>query len=290
MNIAVFGSGFLMKQLISSILSAGHTITALGTNPGMNIDDLGFKEIGINPIIIQDYHHACELPIDLVLLYSFAPLIDQESLDKKPFINIHYALLPRFRGFHGFIWSMINGEEKMGYTVHKVDVGIDSGDIYFQYAIEVDECMNINDVRTILDQHLTENIGEYLTLIESKHQQSVPQDESQAIYVTRRKPEDGQIDWTWTSRQISNFIRALTPPTTPGAFTFFKGEILIITHATFLDTPSYFFTAGKVAAFDGNSVLVKCGDKMLKVIEVIYHEKICYPAEIIKSVGIQLGV
>jgi methionyl-tRNA formyltransferase len=46
----------------------------------------------------------------------------------------------------------------------------------------------------------------------------VPQDDSQATYFTGRKPEDGRIQWSQTSRQIFNLIRAVTDPY-PGAFT-----------------------------------------------------------------------
>ena len=48
--------------------------------------------------------------------------------------------------------------------------------------------------------------------------QETPQDESQATYFGGRKPEDGRIDWTQTSAQIFNLIRAVTDPY-PGAFT-----------------------------------------------------------------------
>lgn len=289
MKVVLLGSGYLMSRLIRTILSKGHEIIAVGTNKGSSLNDWKLDSIGIKPIVLTDFHEAITLKPDVVLMYSYTPLIDGDSISKQLFVNIHYALLPRFRGFHGFIWSMINDEKEMGYTVHQVEEGIDNGPIYFQHSVTVNDHQDINNVRAVLDEHLVNNIGKYLTQIENKIQPR-PQDESKAIYVTKRKPEDGLIDWNWPARLVFNHIRALTPPATPGAYSFYKGTELIITRATYIDAPKYFITPGKVVAFYDNSILVKCSDSIIQIDEVIYNGKQCFPKEVIRYIGTQLGI
>lgn len=285
-NIALLGSGHIMKRLAISIIKEGHRIEVVGTNPNADIKSWELDEIGINPEIVKEYSEICNLPVDAILMFSYAPLIKGEYLCQKQFINIHYALLPRFRGFHGFIWSLINDEPNVGYTVHKVNEGIDSGDIYFQHSIKVNDNVNIIELRESLDNHLSENIGKYLTLIE-KGCQAVPQDDSKAIYVTKRNPEQGEINWNWNARLIFNHIRALTPPMTPGAYSFYKDRKIVFTKARYLKSENYYSTVGKILNINNTtgSILVKCSDRPIEITEVSLDGINMIPAELFKKVG-----
>lgn len=285
MRIALLGSGILMQQLAKSTLDAGHEIIAVGTNVGADLSCWQLDTFDIKPVIIEDYRKICDMPVDAVLMFSYMPLIKEDYLAKKKFINIHYALLPRYRGFHGFIWSMINDEEKMGYTVHLVDQGIDSGPVYFQHAVDSNDNMNINDVRHLLDKHLVDNIGNYLTEIENG-KEHIAQVDSKAIYVTKRSPEDGLIDWNWSARLVFNHIRALTPPATPGAYSYYKGQKIVFTQAEWFENESYFAKSGEVVYINYEGyVLVKCGDGVLKINEIQVNGQTMMPGAMIKIVG-----
>ncbi|WP_223213347.1 formyltransferase family protein [Campylobacter coli] len=60
-------------------------------------------------------------------------------IEKNTIINCHSALLPKHKGMNARIWAIYEGDEKSGITWHKVDYGIDTGDILVQKEIDIDE-------------------------------------------------------------------------------------------------------------------------------------------------------
>jgi methionyl-tRNA formyltransferase len=227
---------------------------------------------------------------DLAYMVSYPRIIPGEMFSKSLFVNTHYAPLPRYRGWHGLVWSIINDEPRVGYTVHRVQDGIDNGSIYYQHLTELSNDDTINTVMTRLDNHLIDNIAGICHSI-ADGQIPIPQDESGAIYVTKRVPADGRIDWSRPSRQIFNLVRALCPPYTDGAFTTYRGKTLYVVGAKLLSTPSYLGVVGKVVNVDpGKGVWVKTGDNVVLVQDVIFDGLRANASEILTRVGIQLGV
>ena len=61
---------------------------------------------------------------------NYTKLIESDLLDKYLFVNIHGGILPKWRGFSANLWALLNGEKKVGYTVHRIRKGMDCGEIY----------------------------------------------------------------------------------------------------------------------------------------------------------------
>jgi methionyl-tRNA formyltransferase len=136
---------------------------------------------------------------------------------------------------------------------------VDNGDIIAQEPFPIDK----NDTCAIVYKKATrasiELLREYLPRIASGTAPRMPQDESEATYVSQRKPEDGSIDWSWDAKRIHDFIRAQTHPY-PGAFCFVpSGETMRVWQATVLPFP-YYGSAGQVVMVDIDHVVVTCGD------------------------------
>jgi methionyl-tRNA formyltransferase len=227
---------------------------------------------------------------DAVLMVSWPRLVPPAALAASRFINIHAALLPRYRGLHGGTWAIVNGERLHGYTVHAVDAGIDAGPIYYQGVVEPSIDDDVNAIRRQILEHYTANIGEVVRRILGGDLLAVPQDESQATYVGRRTAEDGQIDWHASAWRVYGLVRALAPPYTAGAHTTLRGEPLWITRATWRPGPAYIATEGQVVArTPGEGVLVKCGDQALLVREVAFRGATVEAVELFGVVGARLG-
>ena len=80
-----------------------------------------------------------EKGVDLVVVYG-TRLISSKLLSvvQKPFINIHAGITPQFRGGHGAYWALAEGvPELAGVTVHKIDTGIDTGEVISQQGIVI---------------------------------------------------------------------------------------------------------------------------------------------------------
>lgn len=183
-----------------------------------------------------------------VFMCSYPKLIPEDLLEKVHFLNMHGALLPSYRGIHGGTWAIINGERYHGYTIHKVDKGIDSGPVYYQGRIETSINEDVNSIRDRIYKHFAENSYEVFERIFSGKLIPVPQEEESAKYVCKRYPQDGKICWKETAWNVHNLIRALAPPYTEGAFTYYKEKPLFITKSYFSQSPSYISIPGQVVA------------------------------------------
>lgn len=291
MRIVLLGFGeellFFIKTMYGKINIVGYGITEKYSDVAVEITDFCNQK---NIPVIKSHYELTDLKPDIVFMISYPPLIEESYINTYNFINMHGALVPEYRGLHGGTWAIINGERVHGYTIHKVDSGIDSGPVYHQGFVNAEMTDDVHIIRRKIFEKFAEEIEVvFLDIIEGSIQ-PVEQDEKKAKYVSRRKPEDGLISWNNSAENTHNLIRALTPPYTKGAFTYYKSEELFIVDSELLDYPSYIATNGQVVSnFKGRGVLVKCGDKPLLIKDVIYYDKRMNSSELFKTVGARLG-
>jgi methionyl-tRNA formyltransferase len=151
-------------------------------------------------------------PERLIVLAGYREILPAALVEERCIINVHYALLPRYRGLHSVVWALLNDEPEIGLSVHRVDAGIDSGDIIHQYGIAIDDTFTSRDVMAALDHHIAERLGEVIAGFLSGARQPQSQDASQATWVPRRNQDDCLIDFSETHRQLDLFFRALVAP------------------------------------------------------------------------------
>ena len=88
----------------------------------------------INPINIEE---AYLIPNLIFISLHFDKIIKIENFKSKKLFNIHFSLLPKFKGMHTTAWPILNGEKLSGVTLHKIDNGIDTGDIISQIKFKI---------------------------------------------------------------------------------------------------------------------------------------------------------
>jgi methionyl-tRNA formyltransferase len=236
--------------------------------------------------IVENHYDAINREPKIILLISYPPLINRTELEIANFINIHGALVPKYRGMHGGTWAIINGERLHGFSVHEVDNGIDDGPVYYQAAVEIEINENVNEIRKKIHQKFITVFEDVIMQIYNGELKPVQQNENEAIYVCKRRESDGIINWSESAFEVHNLIRALCPPYTKGAFTFYKGKKLYISKSIYCEKPKYKGIVGQVVStYPDGSILVKCGDAALQITEIIFEDRIISPANIISKVG-----
>jgi len=234
-----------------------------------------------------------ELEPDCVVVSSFHRIIPQSLLSRCRFVNVHYAMLPRYRGRANVNWAVINGEAITGISIHEIAPGLDAGNILFQYAIEIGAEDTVADLYRCLNdvqrRALGETVEHFLDGDPGK-----PQDELHASYGCTRLPDDGEIDWSAPSIVIDRLVRALARPF-PGAFTYLDQKRLTVWRAARLAyAPRYDGRIpGRVVNVERSEgfVDVLTGDGMLRVFEVqIEGGEVASAASVIRSVKIRLGL
>ena len=162
----------------------------------------------------------------IIVVVAYGRILPKTILDLAPYgcLNVHYSLLPKYRGAAPAAWTIINGEEQGGVTTMKLVEKMDAGAIYLQESLPLAP----DETTASLQEKLTP-IGCRLlaeTLRTLKEGCLIPkeQDESQASLAPMLKKEDGLIDWRRPAAEIERRVRGLDP--WPGSFTYLNGLLL----------------------------------------------------------------
>lgn len=155
---------------------------------------------------------------------------DVLKIPQKGCLNIHPALLPKYRGRYSTAWAIFNGEKETGVTVHWMDEGVDSGPIIMQKKFSI---TNTDTAKTVYDKFTktgTELFGIFLKKwLQGRKTDAMTQNEHDATYYKKGLPNNGQIDWSWDGKKLYNFIRAMTfEPFPPPSFTIGKKKMVIV--------------------------------------------------------------
>jgi methionyl-tRNA formyltransferase len=204
-----------------------------------------------------------------VLMINWPYILRDDFINQQVrVLNVHNSLLPKYRGRHAFAWAMINGEEEVGYTLHQVDTSVDSGPIFAQLSFPIFPEDDINTLFARGWKLLKKWLPEQLALLCQGVLTPRPQDERVASYFKARSANLGLIRWDQPGPAIRNFVRALRPPYTPGAFIEHAGERFVVdTCEVKAAAPAAVLTPGQVLTLDlmDNSAVIACADGHAKV-------------------------
>jgi methionyl-tRNA formyltransferase len=230
---------------------------------------------------------------DCVVVSSFGRLLPAATIGRCPFINVHYAPLPAYRGQANVNWAIVNGETRTGLSIHVLELEADAGAVLFQETIDITERDTVADLYARLNELQRKHLGETVVRFLAGDR-GTPQHVADATYGCMRLPCDGEIDWREGTVAIDRLVRALVPPF-PGAFTYVAGERLIVWKAEPVqNTPKYAGRIpGRVVAVSRREghVDVLTGDGTLRLLEVQRDgEEPCQAANVIRSVRTTLGL
>jgi len=178
-----------------------------------------------------DFIHS--LSPDLIVVSTFSQIIIKTiiQIPKYGVINIHPSLLPRYRGTTPTAWTLINGEEETGISVHFIeDEMIDSGRIILQSRLKIMPEDTDGTLRHRLAELSKTTLSRAIDLVLITDRSSFPpQDESVATYFRKRTIEDAEINKDMPFKKILNLIRAMTP--FPGAYLIHNNSKYIVKSA-----------------------------------------------------------
>jgi len=241
-RIVFFGYSEVGYECLSLLLERGDNVVALITHEDNPTEKIWFKtpavaarEKGI-PVFTPESVNNPEwreriaaLQPDLILSVYYRHMIGTKilALPRLGAWNMHGSLLPKYRGRAPINWAVLHGEPRIGMTLHRMVKAADAGDVVDQEGVDI-------SLRDTAEQAFRKVLpcarvvlARQIDALLAGTVKETPQDDSQATYFGGRKPEDGRVIWTQTSRQIFNLIRAVTDPY-PGAFTEVNGSRLMV--------------------------------------------------------------
>lgn len=182
-----------------------------------------------NPEVIKMIKNANP---EIIFSIGGMQIIPKEIINtpKLGVLNIHPALLPKYRGRYSTAHAIFNGEKETGVTVHWMNEEIDAGPIIMQKSYPIGDNDTAKEVYNQFTEIGTNLFADFIKLwISGKKIIATPQNERQATYYPKGLPNDGKINWNWSGEQIRNFIRAMTfAPYPPVDFNLGDKKMLII--------------------------------------------------------------
>src|SRR2546423_12059145 len=180
-------------------------------------------------------------------------------------INVHFSLLPKYRGAAPVNWAIVRGEEETGVTTMQIDEGLDTGAICLQRATRIGAEETAPELLARLASVGADLLGE--TLAHLAEIEPRPQRDEDATLAPILKREDGLIDWRMTAVDIERRVRGLQP--WPNAHTEFRGQRLVVWQARPHAAHEGAARAGEVIVAHGDQLVIACRrETALQLVEV----------------------
>jgi methionyl-tRNA formyltransferase len=198
---------------------------------------------------------------DLVVTAAYGRLIKkhQLSMPNNGWLNIHFSLLPRWRGAAPVQFTILNGDELSGVTVFKLDIGLDTGPVYDSVEYRLTGNETSEELLDILSRLAVKPLEESLRKIEHEFEPT-PQSEQKVTLAPKLSKADGQIDWSTDAASLERKVRALSP--WPGAWSRLNGKQITIAKAEVSRTPRENNSDNGTLNL-GPEIAVQCGEGLL---------------------------
>ena len=232
-RILFFGYSQVGHDCLSLLLERGDNVAGLITHEDNPHEKIWFKtpavaarEKGI-PVFTPESVNTPEwrekiaaLRPDLILSVYYRHMIGTKilALPRLGAWNMHGSLLPKYRGRAPINWAVLHGEPRIGMTLHRMVKSADAGAVVDQDGVDIGPRATAEEAFRQVLPCARRVLARQIDALLAGTARETPQDESQATYFGGRKPEDGRIVWSGTTKEIFNLIRAVTDPY-PGAFT-----------------------------------------------------------------------
>ena len=225
----------------------------------------------------------------IIVVVAFGRILPAPILDLAPrgCLNVHYSLLPKYRGAAPAAWTIINGREKSGVTTMKLVEKMDAGPIYLQREIGLAPDETTGSLQAKLTPVGVELLFETLERLKEGSVTPQEQNESDVTLAPMIKKEDGLIDWNQPAEAIERRVRGFNP--WPSAYTQLRGMLLKVHRAKIVE-PTRSSVPGEIVRADVNGFWVATASGVLSLEEVqLENKKRLRGVEFVKGARIEIG-
>lgn len=207
---------------------------------------------------------------DLFLVCAYGKILSDDFIKIPTYgtLNIHPSLLPQYRGPSPVQNTIINLDDKSGYTIIKMDKGVDTGDILFiSEPISLRKNEKYLDLLNFLLSESSKGITQAIdNLVNNKNIDK--QDNEKASYTELIKKTDGLIEWNSSAEKIEAKFRAFS--SWPQSYSFHNNKRFKILDMELTNFSSE--QTGKITKFE-NNILIDTKTNKLKIIKIQFDGK-----------------
>ena len=246
MRLAFLGTPTMSVPPLEALVAGGHDVALVVTGA----DKRRGRGGATSPSPVKAAAERLDIPVshdvddvigigaDLGVVVAYGRLVRPHVLDAVPMVNLHFSLLPRWRGAAPVERALLAGDEVTGVCVMDVEVGLDTGGVHARVDVPIGSTTTADELRSELV-----TVGSRLLVETLERGLGTPEPQvGSAVYAAKISPAELRIDWSAPPEQIDRLIRL------GGAWTTFRGERCKIHAAELVDgtiVPTVVQPAGK---------------------------------------------
>lgn len=263
-RIAFLGTPELASEVLRAVHATGHDIALVVTRPdkrrgrGGETSPSSVKrtagDLGLAVSHSVDDVLALDPPVELGVVVAFGALIKPHVLEKVPMVNLHFSLLPRWRGAAPVERALLAGDSETGVCLMQIEEGLDTGGVMAVATRPIREDATLDDLRHDL---VRDGIGLLVDALRRGLPTVAPQ-VGEVTYAAKISTDDLRIDWRSQARRVAAQVRV------GGAWCTFDGRRLKVHRVTMTDE---ILPPGDCVV-EGGRVLVGCADRALELVSV----------------------
>lgn len=224
LKIVFLGTPDIACGFLSRVAASGHEVAGVVSQPdrpvgrGLKlccapVSGLAgeLKLASFKPASKQELHAVIsELKPDLGVVVAYGRLIPQETLDlaRCGFLNVHFSLLPKYRGAAPVQWALINGEKVTGVTLFWLDKGMDTGPVFLRREVPVLEADDAASLFARLTSVGAELLEEGLSKISAGEITREPQAGEESM-APKLSAADALLDFSRPAASLLGRVRGL---------------------------------------------------------------------------------
>jgi methionyl-tRNA formyltransferase len=209
------------------------------------------RELGIPTS--DDVNDAAGARADLGVVVAYGRLLKADLLQRLPFVNLHFSLLPRWRGAAPVERALLAGDDVTGVCVMAMEEGLDTGGVYRRAEAPIAEDDTLDGLRRRL---VDLGVDLLLDCLANGFGDAVPQ-QGEPTYAPKIDPAELEIEWTQPARRVVRTVAL------GRAWTTFRGRRLLVHGASAHPARPGNTAAPGALQLDGAEVLVAAGDGMV---------------------------
>jgi len=280
LQISVASSSLIAIPIIEAILASEHTLASIISTPDTKAGR-GQVEVASHLaqwgeergyIVAKPFdtptlnQHLLAVQPQLIITASYGRMIPVEVLHGPRFgwLNVHFSLLPRWRGAAPVQWAILEGDAVTGISIFKLDKGMDTGPIYLQEEVEIGQADTTNELLDRMSHlaglRIMGVVGEIRKGIKPKLQPTAG-----ITLAPKISKEQARLDWNLGADALLRKLRALEDR--PGTWSTHRGERIGVHGVRESLLANELRSPGDIAIVEG-ALLIRCQDSTLEIAQV----------------------
>ncbi len=166
-------------------------------------------ELGLE--VTDDLDEVARVDADLGVVVAYGRIIPEALLSQLPMINLHFSLLPRWRGAAPVERAILAGDDRTGVCVMDVEVGLDTGGVHASAEVPIDDAVTAAE---LLDQLSTLGSELLVATLDAGLGEATPQAAAGVTYAHKLTAQDHELHWDQDARQLHRVVRVGAAHTT----------------------------------------------------------------------------